>query len=102
MARHINLTQYPKVIQLAAHAIGLDHKRPYIRYGKRYFRPWRNYFTTPADSQDWKEWEWLCEKGYAEVDPPGKNISLFRFRLTPAGLNWLGTFLGIIIQTKET
>lgn len=35
-------------INLASHAIGLDHKKPYKRHKKYFYRPYRNYFTLQA------------------------------------------------------
>lgn len=98
---HIDFTKHIPEVQLAAHAIGLDHKRPYIRRGKAYFRPHRNYFTTPSGNSDWGYWDELCTAGLADVEPPGKNMKLWRFYLTRAGLDWLGEHLGITIHDEE-
>src|SRR5574344_411492 len=52
--------------QRILHCIGMvdscAHK-PYTRHGKKFYRPWRNYFTT---NQPDAEWEKLCDAGYAE------------------------------------
>lgn len=98
---HIDFSKYPEEVHLAAHAIGLIYKRPYARRGKWYFRPWRNYFNTTYGARDWEGWENLYEKGYADVQPPGKNTKLWRYYLTRAGLDWLGEELGITILDKE-
>lgn len=99
--RHIDFTKQTAEVKLAAHAIGLDHKRPYTRHGRRFFQPYRNYFTVPGDTPDWEIWNKLCEDGLADLQPPGKNMKLFRFNLTRAGLDWLGATLGITIHDKE-
>ena len=47
MRKDIPPRQYPEDAedaQIAAHMIGLDYKRPYIRHGRRYYKPYRNYF----------------------------------------------------------
>ena len=31
-------------IELAKHCIGLDHKKPYKRHGRYFYRPYRNYY----------------------------------------------------------
>lgn len=98
----IDFTKQPVEVRLAAHAIGLNHKRPYTRKGHRYYRAWRNYYTASGESPEWKTWEDLCHWGYATCDPPSKNMSLFMFHLTPAGLAWLGSVLGITIHRKGT
>ena len=41
MRKDIPLHQYPKDVQIAAHMIGLDYKRPYTRHGRRYYKPYR-------------------------------------------------------------
>lgn len=39
MRKDIPLHQYPKDVQIATHMIGLNYKRPYIRHGRRYYKP---------------------------------------------------------------
>lgn len=41
MRKDIPLHQYPKDVQIATHMIGLNYKRPYIRHGRRYYKPYR-------------------------------------------------------------
>ena len=43
MRKDIPLHQYPKDVQIATHMIGLNYKRPYIRHGRRYYKPYRDY-----------------------------------------------------------
>ena len=31
---------------LMRHALGMDHAKSYVRHGKRYYRPYRHYFST--------------------------------------------------------
>lgn len=100
MARHIDFSKHSEPVRNAAHAIGLDHKRPYIRHGKTYYRAYRNYFTTPDDSHDYRVWMGLCENGYAKRWPGGTR-GVYTFHLTRAGLDWLGETLGIIIHYEE-
>lgn len=101
MARKIDFTKQPADVQLAAHAIGLDHKRPYIRQGKAYFRPWRNYYNTSYGTPEWEVWEELYEKCYADILVSVNNLKQWRYILTRAGLDWLGETLGIIINYEE-
>lgn len=49
-------------ISLAKHCIGLDRKEPYVRHGKRFYRPYRNYFSTGPDLENW---EIMVISGYA-------------------------------------
>ena len=99
MTRYIDFTKQPKPVQLAAHAIGLDYKRPYIRHGKTFYRPYRNYYTTGARSPESTIWKDLCEYGYANWRR-SRNGG-FTYWLTRAGLDWLGETLGITIYDEE-
>ena len=85
-------------ISVAYHAIGLDNKKPYIRHGKRFYKPYRNYFSTSTNCNDFELWETLELAGYANSNKikHGK-----MFRLTRTGLDWLGTQLGIKIYDEE-
>lgn len=103
MARYINFSQQPEPVRLAAHAIGLDHKRPYVRHGKTYYRPYRNRYHTHDKAHVYNVWQDLCAKGYAvcvEGQAVG-NHHYYSFYLTRAGLDWLGETLGIIIYDEE-
>lgn len=52
MRKDIPLHQYPKDVQIATHMIGLNYKRPYIRHGRRYYKPYRNYFCSALSVPD--------------------------------------------------
>lgn len=97
---YIDLTKHSQPVQLAAHAIGLDHKRPYIRHGKTFYRPYRNYFTTHDRAHDHTVWMGLLENGYAKKWPNGTRGN-YTFNLTRAGLDWLGETLNITIYDEE-
>ena len=99
MARHIDFTKHSQPVQLAAHAIGLDRKRPYMRHGKTFYRPYRNYFTAPIDSHNYTVWRGLYENGYAGFRHTPGHICYY-FWLTRAGLDWLGETLGITIYDE--
>lgn len=85
-------------IALARHAIGLDHKKPYKRHGKLFYRPYRNYYD--ASPKDCETWELMCDEGYAVrgiKDRYGGRM----YWLTRKGLDWLGEKLGIKIYDEE-
>lgn len=96
--RYVELSSFPKNVQLAAHAIGLDNKRPYKRHGKLFYRPYRNFYATligcPAD---WP-WEPMVWDGYASFRKNGEYITYF---LTRKGLDWLGKELGMTIYDEK-
>lgn len=50
MRKDIPLHQYPKDVQIATHMIGLNYKRPYIRHGRRYYKPYRTASSRPRRS----------------------------------------------------
>lgn len=41
-----------KYIELAKHCIGLDSKKPYTRHGKKFYRPYRNFFATGSNYEN--------------------------------------------------
>lgn len=87
------------LIDYASHAIGLDYKRPYTRHGKKFYKPYRNYYDTFTSDEVWLELEKL---GYAKsyglkVIDGREHIS---FELTRKGLDWLGDVLDIKIYDK--
>ena len=100
MPRYIDLSHKTKEIQLAAHTIGLDNKRPYQRHGKFFYRPYRNYFSTHGKDIYLSLWQSLCDKGYAKCRN-GYNPGNIVFWITRAGLDWLGDELGITIYDEE-
>lgn len=87
--------------QMVLHTIGLDYRRPYIRHGRKFYRPYRNYFTTNEESAAFRP---LVEAGYmtkramphAPDDTEGHLYSLTR-----AGLDWLGKQIGVTIHDEE-
>lgn len=103
MARHIDFSKHSEPVRLAAHAIGLDHKRPYIRRGKTFYRPYRNYYATHDKAHVYSVWNGLCAYGYAtcESGRVSGNHNHVCFHLTRAGLDWLGETLGITIHDEE-
>lgn len=85
-------------INFASHAIGLDHKKPYKRHKKYFYRPYRNYYA--ASPKDCEVWEMMVAAGYAEAgrkDRYGGRL----YWLTRAGLDWLGEKLGIHIYDES-
>ena len=106
MAERINLTNYCTEVRLAAHAVGLDHKKPYRRHSQMFYKPYRNHFTTAPGGNGYREWMRLAKLGYAgygvsKVSCSGMTGVSCRFWLTREGLNWLGYTLHITIHNEE-
>ena len=85
-------------IDHASHAIGLDHKKPYKRHGKLFYRPYRNYYD--ASPKDCEVWETMVNAGYAEAGRKNRNGGRM-YWLTRKGLDWIGEKLGIKIYDEE-
>lgn len=86
-----------RYIELAKHCIGLDRKKPYVRHGKKFYRPYRNFYATGKAYQDW---EIIENAGYAERGNRNQHGG-YTFFMTRAGLDWLGLELGIHIYDES-
>ncbi len=85
-----------RYVKLAKHCVGLDRKKPYTRHSRKFYRPYRNYYYTKEDNE---EWSVLENAGYAKhltSNMPGHAS----FYLTRKGLDWLGEQLGIYIYNE--
>ena len=87
-----------RFIEVAKHAIGLVYRKPYKRHGKRFYRPYRNYFAVSIGSSDYELWETMKSAGYAECR---RSNDRAMFWLTRVGLDWLGEKLGMRIYDEE-
>ena len=101
MSRHIDFTKQPAEVRLMAHAIGLDHKRPYQRHGKFYYRPYRNYYSTWVGSPEYVIWERMAVSGYAVRRVSERISDGMVYHLTRAGRERLGKMLGITIREER-
>lgn len=84
-------------LELAKHCIGLDRKKPYIRHKKKFYRPYRNFFTTGKDHDDWDA---LVSTGYAKRGEQNQHGG-YTYWLTREGLDWLGNELGMKIYDES-
>lgn len=73
-------------LTLASHCIGLDHRKPYKRHGRYFYRPYRNYYAAGGE---------YTEEG--EKNSHGGRI----YWLTREGMVWLGEKLGVKIWDEE-
>lgn len=85
-------------IRLASHCIGLDHKKPYKRHGRYFYRPYRNYYD--AGGKDVEVWDMLVDEGYAESGEENSHGGRM-YGLNRAGLDWIGEKLGVQILDEE-
>lgn len=92
---------YCTMRQNVLHCIGMvdscnRRHKPYRRHGRVFYRPWRNYFSTPSPSSPWEE---LCKHGYADRGPVDDRGVLYW--MTRKGLDWLGDQLEMTIYDEE-
>ena len=52
-----------KEIKEMKHCIGLDCKKPYKRHGRKFYKPYRNYYATYVHDDVWNR---LVGKGFAK------------------------------------
>jgi hypothetical protein len=83
--------------QIVLHTIGLDYKKPYTRHGRKFYKPYRNFFSTKATDKTWLA---LKANGYADHGRITRDGNT-DFYLTRKGLDWLGEELGITIKNEE-
>lgn len=109
---HRDGVTYCTMRQQVLHCIGLNdscsHRhRPYTRHGKKFYKPWRNFFSSLRND---KTWEPLVEEGYAgkrdytshyTQDGREHTVEGTTYWLTRKGLDWLGENLGITIHDEE-
>ena len=87
--------------QMVLHTIGLDRKRPYTRHGRKFYKPYRNYFTTNGRSVAFRP---LVEAGSMTENDMGRapdGTEGHIYRLTRAGLDWLGKQIGVVIHNED-
>ena len=97
--------------QQVLHCIGMDgnsHRhRPYTRHRRKFYRPWRNFFSGLRND---KTWELLVAEGYAEkrdytthYTQDGKEHAIegTTYWMTRKGLDWLGEQIGVTIYDEE-
>lgn len=73
--------------ELIRHALGMDNRKTYIRHGKKFYKPYRNFFATSEYTPDYPYWEKLVIVGLAGKKIQDKGILYF---VTRTGMNWLG------------
>lgn len=87
--------------QTALHVVGLDrqhhHGRLYTRNGKKYYKPYRNYFDAPQGGD--RDLEALAESGYMDktITHAGTGREGVWYKFNRKGLDWLGEQIGVHI-----
>lgn len=99
MKKIVPLQNYSREVQIMAHMIGLNNKRPYVRHGRRYYKPYRSYFCAELSGPDYEALRALERRGLVESGRPGEKTVYFW--TTRDGLDWLGRKLNIQIHDPE-
>lgn len=84
-------------IELAKHCIGMDHRKPYTRHGKLFYRPYRNYF---ASGKKHMEWDLMVDAEYAKRGDENSHGG-YIYYMTRKGLDWLGKELNMYIYDES-
>lgn len=92
---------YCTMRQKALHTIGFNSchvwRRLYTRHGKKYYKPYRNYFC----GRD-KDLDKLVDAGYMDFREYEANDEKDRtYWFNRNGLDWLGEQIGVIIRDEE-
>lgn len=83
------------ILNKMKHALGLDHKKPYHRHGRAFYKPYRNYYATYNDVV----WESLVSCGYANKYQEGERM--IYYSVSDVGRSWLSLLIGIHIYAEE-
>lgn len=81
-----------KAVDLCRHMIGMDNRRTYIRHGKKFYKPYRNYFCGYQ-----KELHVLARHRICEEIPDKYTL----YKLTRSGFGWLERQLKIRITLAD-
>ena len=84
--------------ELMRHAIGMDSQRCYVRHGKKFYRPYRNYFGTSDQTPDYPYWERMVDAGLARKKAVPNGINYY---VTRRGMDWLGMYDGVTIYNTK-
>lgn len=94
---------YTTFRQRVKHMVGLDYAdtpgHMYVRHGVVYWRAWRNHYSCAGIDRDFEE---LVSAGLAEYAEYMTDWKPARtYRLTKAGLEWLGKELNLVIRMND-
>lgn len=84
-----------RMVVKAKHTLGLDHKKPYKRHGRLFYRPYRNYYCGTDKVMDE-----LVADGYADVTEENGKYGR-SYCVNEKGREWLGEVIQIHIYAEE-
>lgn len=103
---------YCTMRQQVLHCIGMNDScsyghGPYTRHGRKFYRPWRNYFSTRRNDTIWEP---LVAEGLAgkrdystkiRTADGDRIIEGCTYWMTRKGLDWLGEQIGVTIHNER-
>ena len=84
-----------ETVRRACHAIGMDNKNPFYKYGEKHFISYRNYSVSSRLGDEY--FDKLESEGLAEADRGKQSVTYY---LTEKGFQWLEKECGMVIHTK--
>ncbi len=92
MEMSLSKAEIDRVVEVCKHMIGLDHKRPYHRHQKAFYKPYRNYYCAAVNGEP--NLDRLPDIIIKKI----KDDKYVWYELTRLGLDWLGRQLQITIK----
>lgn len=83
-----------KSLAMMQHAIGMDNRSCFTKYGEKHFLSYRNYYGLGHENSDWEDW---VKHGLANACRSKSGIT---YSLTCEGYNYLDNLLDIRIHTS--
>ena len=90
-----------KYRDLLRHALGMDNNKTYTRHGKKFYRPYRNYFSTNEKTVDYPYWETMAKEGCGLASKQVNSSGEIMYSVTRAGMDWLGQHDGVHIYDES-
>lgn len=85
-----------EMVRRACHAIGMDNKSPFYKFGKKHFISYRNYSVSNRLGDEY--FDKMESEGLAESDRGKQSVTYY---LTEKGFQWLEKECSMVIHVKN-
>lgn len=85
-----------EMVRRACHAIGMDNKQPFYKYGEKHFISYRNYSVSNRLGDEY--FDKMESEGLAESDRGKQSVTYY---LTEKGFQWLEKECSMVIHAKN-
>jgi len=99
--KHLRPRITERCLAVAEHAMGMDNRDTYTRHGKKFYKPYRNYYETLVDDISWQILECYGLAMHGKVREDGEYKGLCHYHMTIKGMEWMERALEITIKNKE-